>query len=469
MLFKTGDYEMCYVNINYSAKTSLILLATSVMMLISSGCISQEQYEAEARTHYASLSVVEANELEEFATACSPETKSSSILYQIVAFKANLQKSVLYVLRAKRWWTGGTAEYPNVTIKWELTELNALDVNSGNWLWSAWVPVGGKYVDSVICPDDKTMAVITWASEGSPLFGHNVLSIHNLEFEGQQLSKTIYSKGFAYGTNIRFSSDGKYLAVLGMNPDPNIFKSGGSLAIYIYRFPFSDYDNGAKKPLAIVPIRDSVNLLYESDPTTPSHLHVFHRDWSKTYYGIFDTETGGKIENIHLREDLRDTGDVGAVGNQILVIHGGNLTTFKPGNLTEVDTQCPLVRAGEIVSQTERFVVVGNFNYLGKERPYTLSIFDARNLNKPPAEVRILGLYNTLSEWFITSDEDPINYNSNGAGAYAHPLTAIVGDHLFILRVRSAGKKGTQCDLCTILRYDLRKIPSLWAQDEGTQ
>jgi hypothetical protein len=436
----------------------MVLLAANVMMLISSGCMSQQAqaiYEArmaEVRAHYASWNVIDANELEEFAIGCPPpmitdvsKTKGNYLqiktTYQIKAFRPMPRGQGLYVFRSKKQETN-TYPYADQV---ESTELNALDVNSGNWLWRSWIPVGGRYVDSAITPDGKTMTVLTLTNKGT------LLSTHNLELEGQQVNSDVKPLvSYSNGTNLRFSPDGKYLAVLGRNPDYKPFHSN-FWAIHIYTLPFSDYDNDAKKPITITIDKDSLEgLWYESDPDTPSHLHVLRPDWSKTYYGIFDTETGKEIEGMHLREDLRNFGDVCVVGNRILVIHGGDLTIFKPGNLTEVDTQCPLVSGGNVVSKTERFVVIGAFC----ERSYILSIFDARNLNKPPSEVRILGL------------------NSPEKDSPLPPPVAIVGDYLLVLRVRYIGsfwKGGTQCDSCTILRYDLRKIPSLWVQDEETQ
>jgi hypothetical protein len=445
----------------------VVLLAANVMMLISSGCMSQQAqaiYEArmaETRTHYASWNIIDANELEEFTIGCPPQklyTQQFEITYQIVAFRTVPRRQVLYVLRSQKRVAYQYSE--------ESTELNVLDVNSGKWLWHSWVPVGGRYVDSAIAPDGNSMALITEQNTKNGLGVH--LSVLNLEIEDWQVTSDVKRTGLGLCNVIvlldplrhsclRFSPDGKYLAVLGMNPDYKPFHSD-SWAIHIYTLPFSDYDNDAKKPITIPIDKASLGgLWYESDPDTPSHLHVLRPDWSKTYYGVFDTETGKEIEGMHLREDLRNFGDVCVVGNRILVIHGGDLTTFKPGNLTEVDTQCPLVCQGDVLSKTERFVAIGAFfSYMDKDRSYILSIFDARNLNKPPSEVRILGLSSPKEDY-----SPPL----------PPPPTAIVGDYLLVLRVRYIGSfwKGTQCDACTILRYDLRKIPSLWVQNEETQ
>jgi len=468
---------MCFVNRNSLVKTGMVLLAASATMLISSGCISQARYEEEARTHYASYNVINANELEEFAIGCPQEVtmkdaqqatitydrlnnitkitkeaqQTKTTTYQIEAFKPTLQGQVLYVLRSKIVISPVTGQYPIYETKEESTELNALDVNSGDWLWSSWVPIGGRYNDSAIAPDGKTMAVITSTNKGGTTNIVTLLSIHNLELEGQPVSNIWENLLFmGAGTNLlRFSSDGKYLAVFGINPEHKPFHSS-LFAVNVYQLPLSDYDNAVKRPITIPMDVSLPQLRYESDPITPSHLHIFRENWGKTYHGMFDTETGQEIASMHLREDLRNTSDVSVAGNRILVIHGGDLTIFKPGDLTEVDMQFPLVVGGWVVSKTEKFVAIGALRYLVKDRPYILSIFDARNLNKPPSEVRILGLY-------------PPKDN------YTPPPTAIVGDYLLVLRVHRASEKGTQCDSCTILRYNLRKIPSLWAQDEGTQ
>jgi hypothetical protein len=168
---------------------------------------------------------------------------------------------------------------------------------------------------------------------------------------------------------------------------------------------------------------------------------------------------------MHLREDLKDTDDVCVAGNRILLIQNISrqiLTIFKPGNLTEVEKQYPIIGfKKKLVISTEKFAVIGNFNSYIKDCPYTLCIFDVRDFNKPPSEVKILGLYNSYihSGSFVPYFLGPNIYNND-----VPPPTAIVGDYLLVLRVRNADGKGT--DLRTILRYNLRKIPSLWTQDE---
>jgi hypothetical protein len=454
----------------------MVLLVASVMMLISSGCMSQAQYEArmaEIRTHYASSNIIDANELEEFVIGCPPPTKNTQgTNYKIIAFRPAPQGQVLYVLRSKviNTYTGAYS-YWAVT-----TELNALDVNSGNWLWPSWIPVGGRYDDSAIAPDGKSMVLITQQNSGNYWPGLCAfLSVINLEIQGRQVTSDIEKIKLGWGEQlslvfysgvsyynyscIRFSPDGKYLAVLGSNPDYKPFHSDSLMLICIYQLPLSDYDNDAKKPVTI-PVDGYVGEnRYESDPNVPSRLHRFRFDLGKTYHGVFDTETGKEIESMHLRKDLCNARDICVVGNRILVVHGKDLTIFKPGDLTEVDTQCPLVAAGDIVSKTDRFIAIGPSNF-DKGRPYILSIFDAKNLNKPPSEVRILGL-NPFEEGFQTLT----------------PPIAIVGNYLIVPRVRYYAQslfdtldlRSPECDACTILRYDLRKIPSLWTQDEETK
>ena len=411
-----------------------IVLVAGFAILISSGCVGQHIHD-EARVHYAGWSIINAEELEEFATDHSPEDLKEETTYCITAFRPAPRGQVVYVFRSRI----TTNEYPGTIVKTYTTELNALDVETGRWLWRSWVNVGGQYWDSAISRDGKTMALISavtkWEKTGGDLAFQ--LSMLSLDMEGREIGSIVVAGN---GSSLQFSPDGKYIAVLARSAS---FFLGD--VIYIYQLPLSDYNDDAKKPVTIGPF-DALQLWYVGDPATPSHLHVFRTNWYKTYHGVFDTKTGKAIESMRLRKDFYNTRDVCVVGDRFLLIHGikAVATTLNPGAPAEVNMQRPLVDGTHVVSITDRFVVVGEFNYVAKGRPYILSIFDGRNLNKPPVELRILGL-------------------RSPNGGSTPPPTAVVGNYLLVFRVpRADWWGGTKPDSRTILRYDLRNISSLW-------